>query len=53
MSLVLMAFEYTVERTETTVFPNPEVYTDGEELPIKYQVYKDREGEWIFEYNAV
>jgi hypothetical protein len=28
-------------------------FTDGEELPIKYQVYKDREGEWIFEYNAV
>ncbi len=28
-------------------------FTDGDELPIKYEVYKDREGEWILNYTQI
>ena len=28
-------------------------FTDGDELPIKYQVFKDREGEWMLEYQVI
>ena len=28
-------------------------FTDGDELPIKYEVYKDREGEWMLSYELI
>ena len=27
-------------------------FTTGEEVPIKFSTYKDREGEWMIEYSA-
>jgi len=28
-------------------------FTNGKELPLKYQVFKDREGEWMIEYKTI
>ena len=28
-------------------------FSDGEEIPIKYEVYKDREGEWMLSYEQI
>ena len=28
-------------------------FTNGKELPLKYKVFKDREGEWMIEYKTI
>ena len=57
------SFEYTlikiydpneISRTKTRVVcKGLGIFTDGKELPLKYQVFKDREGEWMIEYKQI
>ena len=43
-----------ISRTETRVVCRGlGSFTNGKELPLKYQVFKDREGEWMIEYKTI
>ena len=43
-----------VSRTKTRVLcKGLGAFTDGDEIPIKYEVYKDREGDWMLQYEAL